>query len=68
MKFFLVVISYQVLVINIKILNKGALVTLEMKLKVPILAIFIWKFLEAICFGIQDQEQKYFYENLVQYF
>ena len=43
MKSFLVVRSYRVLVINIKILIMGALGTLETRLKVPILAIF-WRF------------------------
>ena len=43
MKSFLVVRSYRVLVINIKILIVGALATLETRLKVPILAIF-WRF------------------------
>ena len=48
MKSFLVVRSYRVLVINIKILIMGALATLETRLKVPILAIFwrFWAFLE----------------------
>ena len=40
MKSFLVARSYRVLVINIKSLIMGALVTLETRLKVPILAIF----------------------------
>ena len=40
MKSFLLVRSYRVLVINIKILIIGALGTLETRLKVPIFAIF----------------------------
>ena len=40
MKSFLVVRSYRVLVINIKILIMGALGSLETRLKVPIFAIF----------------------------
>ena len=43
MKSFLVVRSYRVLVINIKVLIMGALGTLETRLKVPILGIF-WRF------------------------
>ena len=39
-KYFLVARSYCVLVMNIKILIKGALVSLETRLKVPILAFF----------------------------
>ena len=48
MKLFLIVRSYQVLVIEINILIMSALVTLETRLKVPIMAIFwrLWANLE----------------------
>ena len=54
MKSFLVVRSYRVLVINIKILIMGALGTLEARLKVPILAIF-WRFLAFLKLSVLVQ-------------
>ena len=52
---FLVARSYRVHVITIKSLIIGALVTLEMRLKVPILAVFlrIFDIFRAICFSIR---------------
>ena len=40
MKSFLIARSYRVIVRNVKILNIGTLVSMEMRFKVPILAVF----------------------------
>ena len=69
MKSFLVVRSYRVLVINIKILIMGPLVTLGTRLKVPILAIF-WRFWAFFGLSVLAQafiqEHWFFYEKSVQ--